>query len=474
MRIIPRRLSAAFTNNPWRKGSLALVLVLLFLGPFMAVLAAIAFTPGKSVNALGQHFTTRMQSPSLSMSGHAKFILNGQPLQNITLPSAHIYGPMRPQLELPPLVRSDQLGKLSSKNADVRNEAKQEAARSLQAGWISWFWSASVFLFFFALLPLLIFLLLPWFSRRQKWWLSGAYVGLTVAIWLCSAVLAVIGANGITQAHSLVDLVGQSAEKPEIKPAGPLHADVEGIVLGDSRVSRVGGPLIDNPTPDDQACGRSKDALAPILAFALQVKVVNAACPGASTENLFAPQPTHGRVVPAQLSVAKQYPKLKFVVIELGPNDFWWSDQLKLCYGLPECGDRLTDGNYEIQKEQVRLRLGWAMQELHDLPSHPKVVVNLSYSAMNDNAKCLDAKGLDSKKIQRLNSMNDDLNSILTDAAKPYGFPVATATLEKLCAPDGDGNGPDIQGLHDRYPYHPTSIGETRIALSDMALIGTH
>ena len=48
---------------------------------------------------------------------------------------------------------------------------------------------------------------------------------------------------------------------------------------------------------------------------------------------------------------------------------------------------------------------------------------------------------------------------------------MARPELELLCAAGGDGLGPDLQGLADPFPFHPTGIGSLRMASAVVRLV---
>ncbi len=60
---------------------------------------------------------------------------------------------------------------------------------------------------------------------------------------------------------------------------------------------------------------------------------------------------------------------------------------------------------------------------------------------------------------------------MLTAGAEKYGFAVARPELGLLCADGGDGLGPDLQGLSDPFPFHPTGIGSLRMASAVVRLV---
>jgi hypothetical protein len=105
------------------------------------------------------------------------------------------------------------------------------------------------------------------------------------------------------------------------------------------------------------------------------------------------------------------------------------------------------------------------------------VIVTTSYGVFRPDADCGDTRvngfpGLDRSKIELLTSRNDRLNDVLATGAQKYGFAVARPELRPLCDDGGgDGLGPDIQGLADPFPFHPTGVGSLRMASSVARLV---
>ncbi len=55
--------------------------------------------------------------------------------------------------------------------------------------------------------------------------------------------------------------------------------------------------------------------------------------------------------------------------------------------------------------------------------------------------------------------------------AQAYGFGIARPELALLCDEPTGGLGPDLQGLTDPFPYHPTAVGSLRMAASVIPLL---
>ena len=79
--------------------------------------------------------------------------------------------------------------------------------------------------------------------------------------------------------------------------------------------------------------------------------------------------------------------------------------------------------------------------------------------------------GRSGAKIALLTARNDQLNAVLSAGAEKYGFAMARPELSLLCDLHSDGLGPDIQGMADPFPFHPTGVGSLRTASSVVRLV---
>jgi hypothetical protein len=360
--------------------------------------------------------------------------------------------------------------------------------------------------------------------------LSGAIARMTalaVAVsalaWVAAGGLAYAGTvRGLSQVGSLTDLVGSSSVSPE--PAGPAVTGFTGAVIGDSRAVRVGGPPVPDPAPGDVACGRSTDSLAAELGRLLDTSVLNLACPSATTAaGLLGPQERSGLLLPPQVGVLEQVKGLRFVAVAIGPNDLGWSDLLTYCYAVENCADNLSRGEFDYRLAAFDRDYGTLLAELARLPGQPQVIVVTSYDALPaaPDPACADlrgpagAAGLTPAEVELLDARNAELNAILVAGAQKYGFGVARPRLTPLCAAEpgaettaattdaptpsasttgtpapaapvpGVGSasdpaspstpagtlGPDLQGLADAFPFHPTGTGSLRTAAAVARLI---
>jgi hypothetical protein len=466
--------------------TLVLVLVCLFGG----IPATILLTPEQPMTVAGQTLFASARTPTLSVSGPAQLVQIGNTRLDIS--PLQIYGPLRPRLTLGPVQRN--AAAAAALDPHTRGNLGTTATDTIGSAYARWYVFATLGLIAFVLLAaavlayIRITLILRRSSRNRAvpptvadiWQrTSGQLRGMavialvvTLAAWLGAGLLAYQGAvRGLRNVSSLSDLVGTAYLPP---PAiGPPVRGYAGAVIGDSRAARVGGPLAPDASADDKACARSSDSLAAEIGNLRGERVLNLACSGASiTAGLRGPQATGGRLVLPQVGQLKQVQGLKYVVVVIGPNDLYWSDFLRYCYGVAKCSDQLSAGEFAYRLANFDRSYGDLLEDLNDLPDRPQIVIVTSYDVFDPGADCADTKGpagtpgLSEANINLLANRNAALNTVLTTGAAKYKFDVAQPRLAPLCAPSQDSLGPDIQGLSNPYPFHPTGIGEIRLASS--------
>jgi hypothetical protein len=451
---------------------------------------AILLTPGQNVTVAGQQVAVSARVPSLSVSGPAQLVQIGN--TNIDLSAVHVYGPLRPKLTLGPIQRNAAAG--AALNPATAKHVRVAALDSVRDGFLRWYGWATLVLFGFTLTAtaitgyarvlytlkhqsgtphrhLTIAEILHHSSRQIRGMIVVA-VTSTLLVWTAAGSLAYAGAvQGLQHVHSLSDLVGTYHLSP---PAlGPKVRGYTGAVIGDSRAARLGGPPAANATDDDRACARSSDSLADEVGNQLGARVLNLACSGASiAQGLLDSQVTGDRVQLPQVGRLKRVEGLKFVVVVIGPNDLYWPDFLRYCYGVENCQDNLTQGEFQYRLAAFDNDYGNLLQDLNDLPGSPQVIIMTSYDIFKPTADCIDTKapgqptGLSPINLQLLASRNAELNSVLATGANKYRFELARPRLTPLCEASSDKLGPDIQGLKDHNPFHPTGIGIVRMAAS--------
>jgi hypothetical protein len=468
----------------------------------------VALTPPQDVIALGQHLSVGARTPTPTFAGPAQLVQIGN--TELDMPRLRVYGPLRARLTMGPVQRNADAARVFDPLTSA--QAQAQAIDNVTRGFLRWYLWGGVGLLLFALAAaaaagcLRMLAVLRARSRAGEdagphavaeiWHhLSGAItrmtalaVGGSALAWVAAGGLAYAGTvRGLSQVGSLTDLVGSSSVSPE--PAGPVVEGFTGAVIGDSRAVRVGGPALPAPSPGDVACGRSTDSLAAEVGSLLAVPVLNLACPSATTAaGLLGPQERSGLLLPPQVGVLKQVQGLRFVAVAIGPNDVGWSDLLTYCYAVENCADNLSRGEFDYRVAAFDRDYGTLLAELAALPGQPQVVVVTSYDPLpaDPDPACPDlrgpanAAGLSAAEVELLSARNDELNAILVAGAEKYGFAVARPRLQSLCGPgagatpptaepgadpDAPGSvGPDLQGLVDPFPFHPTGTGSLRTA----------
>jgi hypothetical protein len=459
----------------------------------------VALTPEQDVVALGQHLAVGARTPTPTISGPAQLVQIGN--TELDMPRPRIYGPLRPRLTMGPVQRNADAAQVFDPLTSA--SAQAHAIDNVTRGFLHWYLWGGLGLLLFALAAaagagcLRMLAVLRARSRdgadtphtvAATWHhLSGAIARMTaiaVAVsalaWVAAGGLAYAGTvRGLQEVGSLTDLVGSSSVSPE--PAGPAVVGFTGAVLGDSRAVRVGGPPVPDPTPADVACGRSSDSLAAEVGSLVAAPVLNLACPSATTATgLLGPQERSGLLLPPQVGVLKQVQGLRFVAVAIGPNDAGWTDLVTYCYAVENCADNLSRGEFDYRLAAFDRDYGTLLAELAALPGQPQVVIVTSYEALPSapDPACpelrgpAEAAGLTADEVTLLNARNDELNAILAAGAQKYGFGVARPHLEPLCATGPSAStGPDLQGLTDGFPFHPTGTGSLRTAAAVARLI---
>lgn len=467
--------------------TVVLVLVCLVAG----IPTTVALTPDQGVSAFGQYLRVGARAPDLAPVGPAEVVQIGN--TTLDVDRVQVWGPLRPQLTLGPVQRNADAQAVFEPGAAAA--LGERAVASVTQGFVAWYLLAGAGLLLFTLVAAAVAAgLRTLLVLRRQSRLPGGHAPLTeilghclragrrmtatalvasVVAWGAAGALAYAGAaDGLRSVASLSQLVGARQLSPD--PVGPPVTGFRGAVVGDSRVSRLGGPPLPGGTPEDAACGRSSDSLAVQLGTLRGVPVRNLACPSATiTAGLRGPQDQGGLRLPAQVALLKQMPDLDFVVVAIGPNDLAWTDFLLYCYGVADCADNLVQGEFDYRLAAFDNVWSDLLADLSTLPGGPRVVVVTSYDPFGDaGTDCpaaagpTDVPGLDEAKVALLTERNDALNAVLRSGAEAYGYAVAEPAVRPLCAPDTDGLGPDLQGLTEPSPFHPTGVGSLRIAAS--------
>lgn len=462
--------------------TLALVAFCLLVGIPLTIL----LTPAQEVTVAGQQIAVGARAPNLSLSGPAQLVQIGN--TKLDLPRLEVYGPLRPKLVMGPVQRND--GAAAVLDPNRTEQAAADAATAITNGFVRWYLWGGLGLLALTLaataaagyLRILAILKRQTDERRPPAAevrrqvartvrrMAIIAVGAASLAWVSVGALAYDGTSrGLSTIGSVSELVGSYHVSPS--PVGPRMRGFTGAVIGDSRASRVGGPPLPGAGDDDRACERSSDSLAVEVGALLETNVRNLACSGASiATGLRGPQLVGAHLVPTQIGRLKQLEGLKFVVVVIGPNDLRWTDFMRYCYGVDDCSDQFTQGEFEYRLAAFDRDYGDLLQDLNELPDRPQVIVMTSYDVFAPTANCADtrgppeAKGLNADKIELLSSRNVQLNDVLTSGAEKYHFDIAKPPLTPLCETIPEQVGADLQSLVDSDPFHPTAVGTIRMA----------
>ena len=165
---------------------------------------------------------------------------------------------------------------------------------------------------------------------------------------------------------------------------------------------------------------------------------------------------------------------LRFVVVAIGPNDVGWTDFLRYCYGVPDCSDQLTQGEFDYRLAAFDRAYGDLLVDLNDLPGRPQVIVVTSYDAFARDADCSDTRpratpAWTRTKIALLTARNDQLNGVLAAGAEKYGFavarPGAASLLGRHRTARPTGSAPTSRAWPTRTRSTPPGVGSLRIGL---------
>jgi lysophospholipase L1-like esterase len=330
-------------------------------------------------------------------------------------------------------------------------------------------------------------------ARRTAALQVAAALTLGALLTTGSAALTVVSARTqLSSVTTLSDITGRAPLVPSPAPVGPIRRDVELAVIGDSTAAGVGNEPVAEPSAYDETCGRSQDAYAVVLGSALGTSVANLACSSATIDaGVLGPQFEGDVTIPPQVGVLKSLPSLRAVVVSVGANDIGWADFLRLCYGLERCDDLVSERLFQNRLDSLRIRYSQLLQQLASLPARPAVVVVGYYDPFGSSFDCEalvdpgappvpppgygfapdsagDPEAKLRTKLDPIRSELAQLNEVLSEGAAAFGFAFVAPSFagHELCSAQ-----PWVQGLSDRYPFHPRAAGELAIAAAVLPLL---
>ncbi len=469
----------------------------------IAMVAALAITPKVTVSAFGQTVQVGAVQPSLhlGLSGPGEADLFGE---GTVATVQHFDGPIRPRIVWERFNRNDDasafIQSTSAGGRRVVRTGSQQVGAALADGWKTYFRRLIVAS---GLVGAGLYLLGVGGAallsghghrrrsrRRHAALLATAAVSSVLVTGAFTALTVVTAVQQLGDIKSLSDLVGTANVAPVPVSVGTKRTDVAVVVIGDSTAAGIGNAPLAKPTKQDTACRRSADAYARTLQSAAGTTVVNLACSSATIDTgLLGPQTTGGITLPPQVGVLQSISSASLVVVSVGANDVGWSDFLAYCYGLPRCDDQASDSLFQSRLDAFKIQYAQLLQELGDLPSHPRVIVNEYYDPLGTSFGCPSLvdptaaagappgygfaadpgrKNQEAKIQQKIVPLRSELarmNAVLAQGASAFGFTVVSPSFvgHALCSAQ-----PWVQGMGDPAPFHPSAAGELAIAAADL------
>jgi lysophospholipase L1-like esterase len=423
-----------------------------------AIWLALRVSPLQTVSAAGQTAQVGATLPNASLRGPGELDLFGQVMA--TRPD--FPGPIRPRLALEHITIDPQV--IQVLRADGPSKVELTLSQQLAAGWEHYFLWETLIAVGFAVVPLVAIAAVR--RRPAVWKLLAGGVAVVIAVNVGGIALTASGTPQVLRSvKTLDDLVGVDP-LTGTTAAGPAQPGVQAVVIGDSTASGWGLPWGPNPTPEDEACGRSPESYAADLAAANQWNVLNVACGSATIENgLLGPEVLYnGEIAPPQLPQAAAATHAKLVIVSVGADDLSWSVMTQLCAASAVCNDKVSSAYFTQLLDTFTRNYYQLLSDLEGLPAHPAVLINQYYSPFGPDVGCLQKYGMTPAKVNVLLARLQQLNKVLAQGANLFGFGVAAPrfTGHELCTSD-----PWVQGPTDPAPLHPNAAGDLAIALAD-------
>lgn len=227
--------------------------------------------------------------------------------------------------------------------------------------------------------------------------------------------------------------------------------------LGDSVAAGLGL----GGTPTDP-CGRSAAAYSSTVASALQMRVANYACSGATAGDLVTQQHVSGPNPSAQLTQAFRNGTPDLITITAGANDAHWADFIKACYAS-NCA---TNANTQLANAflvglQAKLYVALSSIYARSYGVPPQVVLTGYYQAFSDQCAAVQTD-ITPQELMWLHDETIALNQTIQQVAAHFSFakfaPV-DFTGHDICSADSW-----IQRPGEAASFHPTVQGQQAIA----------
>jgi lysophospholipase L1-like esterase len=232
--------------------------------------------------------------------------------------------------------------------------------------------------------------------------------------------------------------------------------------LGDSVAAGVGltTPL---SVPQDQTrCGRTAESYPVLVSQSLNMKLVDAACSGATAGDILTQQRDGSPNQPSQLSTVYASGQPDLMTITAGANDVHWQQFLFSCY-YSDCSTSASSATAATYRGLLRAKLFTLFTDIRLRSNgHPPTVIYTGYYNPVSAACQGRINNITPAEITFFAVQVNALNATIQSVASHYSFvrfvPVDFSGHD-ICSMQ-----PWVQGLSDPQPIHPTSAGQQAIA----------
>jgi lysophospholipase L1-like esterase len=235
------------------------------------------------------------------------------------------------------------------------------------------------------------------------------------------------------------------------------------VALGDSVAAGVGLKT----DSDSSACDRTNQAYPNLVASALNYKLANLACSGATLPaGVLGQQDVNQLKAKPQLDQLFARTKPSLITMTIGANDAGWTAVFAKCYtGTCGTADDTAGVKQRLAVMGANLQKALAQIQQHYGSNMPQIVVtgyHQVFPASLPAAGCTDLTGIDANELAWGRQQQAAINDTVQNAVKSFAVAKYVAvdfSGHELCAAD-----PWVQGLGDKQPYHPTEAGQAAFA----------
>ncbi len=307
-----------------------------------------------------------------------------------------------------------------------------------------------------------------WSRKRAGLAAAGAAAAITAAVTAAVACLSAAAAPAVPVRTVPVRAVPAA-------PAGPV------VALGDSYTAGYLLPL--DPAAKPAGCLRSSKAYPVLVARALKMPLVDAACGGAGVKEMTGAQHTYLGTNPPQLSALSASDSL--VLLTLGGDDMGFWSTLDTCmalsitnpFGSP-CRRHFTSGGTDQLAARVRAEAAKVTAVLDDigtLAPRARIVLTGYPDLFPQGGGCWPAVPITDGDIAYLRSVerlfNDMLAADATAAGATFADTYTTTIGHDVCQ---DAKIKDVEGLVPTslaVPFHPNARGQAAMAAAILAAV---